>query len=265
MDASQTTITVGDSSGFRVGDYVSIDVEILKILGPGVAGAQPTSTTWQVARAQKLTQATTAGDSALLTSLVEVPLHFVFQPGYTLAHPTGNLADGPYYNLAFRPGRLRILYASLQFAGLGGLSDLVELSFDIYGAFEPFVSGTLPGLRSSDGGYGLIEVFGGLEASAQAANPLIIPDSATLGVVYAAVERAPVGQDIQFQLKRDGANFGPIATIPAGDPEEASGTGVFFSGATTGNVGGSEFTVQILQVGSDPVEPGHDLRIYFRF
>jgi len=238
MDGDDTTITVDSSAGFRVGRYISIQTEILKITGPGSVGEEPSSTTWNVDRAQKLTSAGTAAIADLVIMLTEVPEHFVFPPGWTLAHPTLDLANGEYYVLRMRPGRMRMLYASLQFSGLGGNSTLLEKSFDSF-SFEPIVAGTLPGLRVADGVYALIEVPGDLALADQAAAPLVLPASAvTIGLISATVSDdagepggIPVGAAVKGQLYiDDGGPLGPEFVIPDGGAGVVATSHVEFGG-----------------------------------
>ena len=270
VGVSDTQIQVASSVGFRVGDYVDFATEIVKITGPGNTGEEPTSTTWDVDRAQKLTTAGTAVTGNLVCRLSEVPIHFAFPPGYTLAHPTLDLANGEYYVLRLRPGRMRVLHASLAFTGPGGISPALEKSFDAF-AFEPIVPNTLPGLRVADGGYGLIEVLGDLPVAGQVAAPLLVIDSATIGIIYAAVDPetgTPEGASILGQLTirapgiGDGESFFDLGSqfeIPDGQ----NGTGVFFSGAQLGNIAGADIRLEIVQVGS--LVPGRDLRVYITF
>lgn len=256
-----TEMQVASSDGFLLGDYVNVGTEILKIAGPGVAGAAPAGTTWQIARAQKLTDAAAAESGATVYRLREIPQHFVLPPGFTLAHPTITLADSDQYHvIRFRPGRLRILYASLVFSGTGGDSNAVERGLAQVGAFEPNVPGTLAGLRTSSGGLGTLQVAGPLATGDDLVMPLILPNGVSIGVVYAAVAASPTGQDIHLQLLLDGVPLGPVGVIPLGDGVAASGSGTFFSGAIEGNVGGRALSVNITQVGSNA--SGEDLTVY---
>jgi putative tail protein len=261
LSDSETTLQVSSSSGFLLGDYVNVGQEILKIAGPGVIGASPTDTAWQVVRAQKLTAAAAADAGAAVYRLSAIPVHFVLPPGFTLAHPTINLADSEQYHvIRFRPGRLRILHASLCFTGLGGISETIERGFALLGAFEPNVPGSLAGMRTSSGGLGTIQIPGPLATGDDLAMPLVLPNDTSIGVVYAAVAQSALGQPIRLQLKLDGADFGPAAELPVASEGTPSGSGVFVSGAQKGNVGGSALAVSILQTGSDT--PGEDLTLY---
>jgi hypothetical protein len=243
-----------------VGDFINIGNEVLQIAGPGAPESEPASSTWQLARAQHGTQAASAAEGSTVYRLAARRIHFVFPPGYTLAHPTLDLANGEYYVQRFRPGRLRILHAALTFTGLGGASQAVSRTFALTGAFEPDVAGTLPGLRTSAGGLGTLQVLGPLTTGSDLVMPLILPYGVSIGIVYAAVEKAPTGQPIRLQLKLDGENFGPVAEIPAWISGEPAGTGVFLSGAQRGNVGGQALGLEILQAGSG--DPGEGLTVY---
>ncbi len=254
-----TTIAVSSSAGFRVGDFINIDAEVLKLVGPGVANVEPTSNTWEVARAQKLTQEDSAGTNAPVYRLTERRLQFALPPGFSLAHPTLDLANGPYYVIHFRPGRLRILHAALELTGLGGVSEPVEQMFAIFGAFEPFVFGTLPGLRTSAGGLATIQIPGPLATGEDLAMPLVLPAEASIGLISGRVARTPLGQQIQFQVKIDGAVYGPTGVIPVQNQGLASGTNIFISGSQKGNAGGSEVSVNLTQVGT--TDPGEDFTL----
>ena len=253
------TVNVASSAGFQVGDYINIDVEILKIVGPGAANAEPTSNTWEVAREQKLTRKGNPGANAPLFRLAERRLQFALPPGFTLKHPTLDLANGPHHVIHFRPGRLRILHAALEFTGLGGVSEPVELVFAVYGAFEPHVFGTLPGLRSSAGGLATIQIPGPLATGGDLAMPLVMPSETAIGLISGRVARAPQGQPIHFQVKIDGLAYGPPGVIPIQNQGLSSGTGIFTSGSQKGNVSGSELSVNVTQVGT--TDPGEDFTL----
>ncbi len=261
LSDSETTLQVSSSAGFVLGDYVNVGTEILKIAGPGVNGAPPTDTAWEVSRAQKLTDAAAADSGAAIYRLNLIPLHFVLPPGFTLAHPTINLADsGQYHVIRFRPGRFRILHASLCFTSLGGSSETVERSFASLGAFEPNVPGTLAGMRTSNGGLGTIQIPGPLATGDDLAMPLVLPPDISIGTIYATVAKSALGQPIQLQLKLDGQDFGPVAELPVTSEGDPSASGVFVSGAQFGNAGGAALYVAILQTGSD--SPGEDLTVF---
>ena len=125
LGLTDSSLTVADSSGFVVGDYIRIESELLRIAGPGIEGAQPTSTTWQVARGQKQTQAGTAATGGKVVKLRERHLHFILAAGFALANP------GFAYVVNLPPGQVRPYYASLQFTGLGGVSPLVEKALNM--------------------------------------------------------------------------------------------------------------------------------------
>jgi hypothetical protein len=254
-----TSIAVTSSAGFLVGDYVNAGTEILQIVGPGVEDSPPTSNTWQVARGLKGTDP--VAGAWILYRLTERRLHFAFPAGYTLAHPTLDLANGEYYRLRFRPGRMRILYGALRITGIGGTTDPLERTFNVVGASEPIVPGTLPGLRVADGGYLLFHVEGGLVEGGNGLVPIEVQGSHSIGIVYAAVEVGPALLPIQLQLKLDDVAFGPVGEIPVPNiPGDPSGSGVFLSGAAKGNVGGQKVSLELLQVGVG--EPGQNLRVY---
>ena len=260
LSETETTLTAASSTGFRVGDYINIGTEVLKLVGPGVREVPPISETWEVARAQKGTQAvaTTAGES--IFRLTKRRIHFVLPPGYSLEHPTLELANGDYYVQRFRIGRLRILHAELSFTGLGGVSGAVAQTFALSGAYEPNVAGSLPGMRTSAGGMGTLQYWGPLSTGDDQIPPLVLPFGVSIGLIYCGVEKAPTGQPIRLQLKLDGSDLGPPIEIPEWISGEPVGTGIIFSGAQLGNVGGSELGVDIDQVGSG--DPGENLTVY---
>jgi len=262
LSVSATTLTVASASGFRVGDFINIGTEIVKLEGPGVNEVEPTSDTWQVARAQKGSAAAAASAGDSLYRLAERRIHFVLPPGYSLAHPTLDLANGEYYVQRFRIGRLRILHAALSFTGLGGVSEAVEQSFAVLGAFEPNVAGTLAGMRTSSGGMGTLQILGPVTTGSDLVMPLVLPHGVSIGLVNAAVAKAPTGQPIRLQLTLDGANLGPEAEIPQWVSGEPVGSGIFFSGAQQGNAGGMSLGLKILQAGSG--DPGEDLTVMVR-
>ena len=260
---SDTVLQVASSTGFLLGDYVSLGAEILQIVGPGVVGAAPQNTTWEVARARKLTDAAAAASGSIIYRLTELPLHFVLPPGFTLAHPTVNLADSSQYQvIRFRPGRVRILYASLKFSGIGGSSEPLEINLAGSSANPPVIPGALPGVRCLSGGLGTIQIPGPLATGADLAMPLILPPGVSIGTVSASVATSPQGQPIQLQLQLDGVDFGPVAEISVVPDGLASGSGIIVSGAQKGSLSDSSLSVILLQVGSDA--PGEDLTVFVR-
>jgi hypothetical protein len=313
VNEGDPTITVADSTGYKVGQFVAFKLAVMEITGPGAINEEPSSDTWNVTwhSDDGGAGAALAGDPVY--GLTKVREHWAFLPGYTLANPTINLANGPYFIKYFRPGRMRILYAGIQFAGIGGLSTVVEQDYHTYPG-EPAVPGTLPGIRVADGLYGMLTVKGPLSVTESATDPGTAEGSGIIGLVFAGVGRMPLGADIHIQARLNGVDLGPEAIIPSGveweadhaytlddlivdsaghsqkvttagtsgstiptfddeggttaegpdtlvwtDQGEAGGaeTGVYFSGARTGNVAGGAFTLAITQVGS--TYPGSDL------
>lgn len=270
---TDTTFTVASSGqyvdstwvGFLVGDYVNIGLEIVKIVGPGIEARPPTnpddsiSTVWEVARGVVLTYAAPALDGAAIYRLTSTTLNFSIDPGYALANPTIDLATAPYFVHRFQPGRMRILWAALIFAnGSGqGSEDTAQASY-LNGVTD--IPGDLPGLRTCDGGYGLLEITDDLAVGQTAA--FTFQDNHTIGEIYAAVDTSPGGADIHLQLYLDGVAFGPEAVIPVVGDLGASGSGIIVRGAVQGNVANMEISVVITQIGSDPNFPGNNLRVY---
>lgn len=261
LTAEATACQVASSAGFLVGDYLAMGEEILQLVGPGVREVQPTSETWEVARAQKLSEPRAAASGESVYRLVEQELHFVLPPGFTLARA------GKTHTVDFRPGRLRILHAALQFTGLGGTSQPVELPF--WAEYEMIASmfGALPGLRASAGGVGTIQVPGPLTTGGDLAMPLFLPEDAAIGVVSAEMpwqDGQPVGADVKIQLQVDGENYGPEGVYPQQiAPSSGRKILAWLSGAELGNVGGKAVSIEITQVGSS--FPGADLTVVFTF
>lgn len=259
LNESDQTLSVATSTNFLVGDYINIGSEVLYLAGPGVKGAPPVSNDWIVGRGQRGSETTAAAADSAVYRLSERNLHFVLPPGYSIANPTLNLASGKYHQVIFRPGRLRVLHAHLRFTGLGGLSEPVEASYAVAGLSEPEVSGGLSGLRVSSGGKLQLQVPGPLASGADLLQPIYAPQNVSLGIVYASVEKSPLGQSILFQLLLNGVAIGPVAEIPETIEGESSGSGVVFSGAEIGAIGGGSLAVDIIQTGSE--FPGEDLTI----
>lgn len=243
---------VDSSAGFRVGDFVNFQREILRILGPGLPNTQPTSTTWSIARQQKLSPAQSGVLGDLVTRLEWEPIHWVLPPRYTLDNPTASLQTGPYYVKRFTPGGMRILYAMLTFSSPGGTSVPVELSFaDFVG--EPVVEGTLPGLRTTTGRLEFV-IPGQLVLGANGLQPVIVPGKRCIKTAQVSLPYsdsiAPQGAALEGRLLVNGVQVGASFMVPEG----ATGSGTFMSGAIRGNVGELEIVPEITQVGSD--EPG---------
>ena len=250
------SLTVTAQSGFLVGDYIAIGEEILQIVGPGVREIPPTSETWEVARVQKLSEPRAAAGGDAVYRLVEQNLHFVLPPGFTLAR------GGKTHTVDFRPDRLRILHAALQFTGLGGNSEPVELPYWADYEVNASLFGALPGLRASAGGVGTIQVPGPLATGADLAMPLILPEDAAIGVVSAEMPSngQPAGADVRIQLKIDGENYGPEGAYSQQiAPLSGRKIVAWLSGARLGNVGGKALSIEITQVGSS--YPGADLTV----
>jgi hypothetical protein len=259
LEADSSTMGVSSSTSFLVGDYVNVGSEVLYLAGPGVKGAAPTSTVWEVGRAQRGSSSGAAITGDSVYRLSQLVLHFTLPAGYSITNPTLNLATGKYHQVIFRPGRLRILHATLQFVGLGGSSVPVEASFAAPGLSEPIVAGALPGLRVATGGKAHLQIPGPLATGADLIQPIYLPPGVSIGIVYAAVEKSPVGQPILFELLLNGSPVGPIAEIPETAEDEPAGSGVIFSGATLGSAGGAVITVNVIQAGAG--FPGEDLTI----
>jgi len=254
LGASDTTAPVASPAGFLVGDFLNIGEEILKIVGPGVEGATPTSASLSVARAQKLSEPRAAASGDAVYRLTERNLHFVLPPGFTLARALRN------HTVDFRPGRLRILHAALRFTNLAGMSDAVELPF--WGQYEinPALFGTLPGLRPSVGGLGTIQVPGPLATGADLAMPLMLPEGVSIGLIYAQAAKSPFGGPIGIQIKVDGVPYGSVGLLPGVITGGPTPQFVWVSGAKKGDVGGKAISIEITEVGSS--DPGEDLTVF---
>jgi hypothetical protein len=256
---SDTTLEAASSAGFLVGDYVNIGSEILQIVGPGVREAPPTSGTWQVARAQKLSAAAAWSSGEAVYRLVERDLHFVLPPGFTLARAERT------HTVGLRPGRLRILYASLVFTGTGGQSDPAELPFWAVEEFSGVPFGSLAGLRTSSGGLGTLQIPGPLATGADLVMPLVLPEDVSISWIYAQAAKSPFDAGgspgtIGIQLKIGGEAFGPPGLLPGVVTGGATPQLVWVSGARKGNAGQQQVSIEITQVGTD--QPGEDLTVY---
>ena len=200
-----------------------------------------------------------------------------------------NVVVAPVYEQRFRPGRLCILAARLTMRAQRGTAPPLEMNFALYGAYEPFVPGTLPGLRVNTGRMHVFEVPGRLTTGSDLCPAWLPPEGAVISVMYATVAVAPQGQAILFQFLLDGADwtayrisFNPLGAaqeivwgrINIGDtksegyvsPETYANlagvqAGVFVSGIQEGNLGGKELKLNITQVGSGST-PGEGLRVY---
>ena len=89
--------------------------------------------------------------------------------------------------------------------------------------------------------------------------PLVMPPEAAIGLISGRVARTPLGRPIHFQVKIDGAAYGPAGVIPVQNRGLPSGTGIFISGSRKGNVSGSEVSVNVTQVGT--TDPGEDFTL----
>lgn len=254
LDTDDTAATVTSEAGFLVGDFINIGEEILKIVGPGVEGAQPISNILEVSRAQKLSEPRASASGAAVYRLVERNLHFVLPPGFTLARARKN------HTVDFRPGRLRILHAALRFTNLAGISDPVELPFWAEYEINAALFGTLPGLRASVGGLGTIQIPGPLATGADLAMPLMLPEGISIGAVYAQAAKSPFGGPIGIQVKIDGVNYGPTGLLPGVITGGPTGQFVWLSGAKKGDVGGKAISIEITEVGTS--DPGEDLTVF---
>ena len=148
-----------------------------------------------------------------------------------------------------------------------GKSDPLEASFASYGAYEPQVPGTLPGMRISTGNKAVIRVPGRIEETGDMAQPFLFPEGAVMGIGTARLEKSAVGQSAKIKLKLDGADLvvntvgpGPVvAELPDTGSGNPSQSGAFFSGSEVGDVGGKALSIEVTQTGTE--EPGEDLTI----
>lgn len=114
VGTNDTTVQLASVTGLVLGDYILIGAEIMQIIGPGIQGVQPTSTTVEVNRGQNLTLAATAANGGKVTRLQLRYLNFVLVAGFTLANP------GFAYVENFRPGQVKPYWAELEFASTSG-------------------------------------------------------------------------------------------------------------------------------------------------
>ena len=71
-----------------------------------------------------------------------------------------------------------------------------------------------------------------------------------------------MGAPIRLQLTLDGVDIGPVIEIPEWTSGQPVDSGVVFSGAQLGDVGGQRLNVDIDQVGS--TETGENLTVVVR-
>jgi len=274
MNPGDTEIVVNDSSIFKIGQYITIALEILNVVGPGTPGNPPTSNTIEVARAQKGTEETPAGvanDNATVRPLIERIFHFVLEPGWSLSHPTDDLASGDYRREIFRPGQLMILHAGLVLTdGRGLKSTPVEIPMTEFGSGAApgnTIAGMLPGFLVVQGESQEVQITGELEVAEDLAAPLVLPVDRCIAMVYAYMEEAPTGADVRFRMKLNGtviqdSLFGPTVDVEGRIPAGELGTGVFWLGEFWGNVSERELTIEILEVGAG--FPGKNLTVIVR-
>ncbi|MBI2815555.1 MAG: hypothetical protein HYX72_01305 [Acidobacteria bacterium] len=199
----------------------------------------PTSTTLNVDRAQNLTTADAASSGDGVYALSFVKFQFEYPAGYlnSLAVESGS----PDYKQALamlRPGRMRILYASITLNTKAGVSPAFEKSFaDSLGTYEANVYGTLCGPRASAGGLLTITVPGPLEVGDDVAASIQLPAGTTVGVTYAKLGTAPTGAAVQFRIDSIYPNGtvveGGVVSIEDGSTE----VDAIASGAAGGDVG----------------------------
>ena len=254
LGTEDTVAAVASQAELLVGDFLNVGEEILKIVGPGVEGATPTSATLEVARAQKLSELRAANTGDVVYRLTERNLHFVLPPGFTLARALRQ------HTVDFRPGRLRILHAALRFTNLAGASEAVELPFWAQYEINAALFGTLPGMRASAGGLGTIQIPGPLATGEDLAMPLMLPEGVSIGLVYAQAAKSPFGGPIGIQVKIDGAPYGPVGHVPGVITGGQTPQAVWVSGAAQGDVGGKAVSIEITEVGSS--DPGEDLTVF---
>lgn len=190
---------------------------------------------------------------------------------------------GPLYPVDFRPGRTCILAASLTMRRGTSKSVPLEAAFVKYGAHEPTIQGTLPGMRVTSGGRHDIEIPGFLTTGTDLAAPWTPPPGAVISVVAAKLDEAPTGADVIIEIQIDAAqwtvyffredgapNGAATARFPAGSTlplvndsglAAYKGLGAFVSGAQGPVVGGKEVRVKVNQVGS--ATPGKGLKVSF--
>ncbi len=258
LDAESTTAEVASQAELLVGDFLNIGEEMLQVTGPGIEGATPTSATLEVARAQKLSEARAANAGDTVYRLTERNLHFVLPPGFTLSRALHE------HTVDFRPGQLRILHAALRFTNPAGESEAVELPFQAQYEINAALFGTLPGLRTSSGGLGTIQIPGPLATGDDLAMPLMLPEGVSIGLVYAQAAKSPFDSGaagtIGIQIKIDGEPYGAVGRLPGVITGGQTPQLVWASGAKQGDVGGKAVSIEITEVGSS--SPGEDLTVF---
>ena len=199
--------------------------------------------------------------------------------------------EAPAYEIRFRPGNMCILAAALTMRSGRLVAPTRELNFGLFGAHEPWVPGTIPGLRVNTGRMHVFEVPGKLTTGSNLCDPWSPAEGAVISSMWATLDVAPEGQSVKFQFLKNGANWtayripptllGATEEVVAGEigiggtkssgylypeafptqPSLSNEAGVFVSGLQEGNCGGKEFRLNITQVGSGST-PGEGLRVY---
>jgi hypothetical protein len=94
--------------------------------------------------------------------------------------------------------------------------------------------------------------------------PLMLPEGASIGLIYAQAAKSPFNSGaagrIGIQVKIDGQPYGPVGLVPGVITGGPTPLHVWASGAKRGDVAGKPVTIEITEVGSS--DPGEDLTVF---
>jgi hypothetical protein len=195
MAATDTSFTVATAMSAASGALVQIDAEVMMI-----QETLSSSTTVPVTRATHGTAAATHSAQTGVYLLAEKIFIMAFAQDFF-----GSPASGSYAFPITIPD-VRIGAAELFMTNSRGNSSVAE---------ESFTSTTDYGLRTLLGGQLTIQVEGPLAIQTNAAPPLVVESSCSVGDVYAVVQDAPSGGPVVMQVTQNGQVYCEL-TIPDG-------------------------------------------------
>ncbi len=195
MATTDTSFTLGSAISVSSGTVVQIDAEVMVVSQSVTSGV-----TVPISRGTHGT--TSATHSAQTPVYVLAGKIFVmpFAPNFF-----GSPASGSYAFPITIPD-VRIAAAELYMTNSRGNSSV---------AAESFTDTTDSGLRTLLGGQLTIQVEGPLAIQTNAAPPLVVESSCSVGDVYAVVQVAPAGAPILMQVTQNGQVYCEL-TIPTG-------------------------------------------------
>lgn len=241
IGASDASVDLATAGSAQAGDLIQIDAEVML-----VQESQNGGTRYSVIRGSHGSIAAAHDAGAAIYHLQKKVSIMPFVRDFF-----GSPASGSYSYPIFTPD-VRVAAAELFVTNSVGNSDTARISF---------TNTAEGGLRTLSGGQISIQVEGGLAIQTDAAPPFVIDEARAVRDVSAVVRQAPVGGEIQLQIRQNDVVYCQL-TIPENEtsPEApVSGFGMVPLEAK------AQLSLDILSVPQgDNSVPGSDLTVTIR-